>query len=424
MGQCCSQREKCAEEYRASNDNPQDGAIAVVCVGEEPTEANHEEHCQSTSSMEIRHITTGSTEGGDSRSLMGPSFRRQGTGSTVLQVGNRARTSGMKLLQRHLSTLAAGHGGTSILKDYSHHQDQGDIPDFIIKVYDKAEADVYRELQRVQDPLTRFTASFHGEVCSDEVPDVKCEDGQKYIRLSNLLKHFKRGANVMDCKVGIRSFAEDEASRAKLRPDLYQRLVKLDSHAVTEEERKAGACTKFRWMQFNDGFTCLKELGFRIDGIATSGATVDKGVLRNALTVRDNAQVIVDHFLPELEDDGIGEMDKLQELAIQLDCVDKILLRLKELKHIMQVSEFVRMHSFVGSSLLFITDGQGPGADVFLIDFAKIQPVPQTKSIDHVSEWKMGNYEDGLFIGMDNMFQCWEEVRQLLDQKRQRMESG
>jgi len=117
-------------------------------------------------------------------------------------------------------------------------------------------------------------------------------------------------------------------------------------------------------------------------------------------------------------------MDKLQELAIQLDCVDKILLRLKELKHIMQVSEFVRMHSFVGSSLLFITDGQGPGADVFLIDFAKIQPVPQIKSIDHVSEWKMGNYEDGLFIGMDNMFQCWEEVRQLLDQKRQRMESG
>merc|ERR1712232_55159 len=101
-------------------------------------------------------------------------------------------------------------------------------------------------------------------------------------------------------------------------------------------------------------------------------------------------------------------------MGIQIEVTEAILKKLRELKQVMLTSKFVKCHVFVGCSLLFVTDSNGPTAGVFLIDFAKITPVPKGIKIDHVSSWHPGNHEDGLFFGMDNVIRCWEEVLQII----------
>lgn len=48
-----------------------------------------------------------------------------------------------------------------------------------------------------------------------------------------------RGAYVLDCKLGVRTFVEKEATNTKERADLYKKLEKLDKNGtdLTEEER-------------------------------------------------------------------------------------------------------------------------------------------------------------------------------------------
>eukprot|EP00406_Dinophysis_acuminata_P000256 CAMPEP_0179212886 /NCGR_PEP_ID=MMETSP0797-20121207/1356_1 /TAXON_ID=47934 /ORGANISM="Dinophysis acuminata, Strain DAEP01" /LENGTH=358 /DNA_ID=CAMNT_0020918551 /DNA_START=1 /DNA_END=1078 /DNA_ORIENTATION=- len=205
-----------------------------------------------------------------------------------------------------LTRMAAGHGEMNILKCFHNESDEASgIPDYIVKAYDATEVSVYEELQSTGDALLGFTARYCGEVAREQLGDLGSGAADRYMRLSNLLKHFERGPNVMDCKLGIRSFGESEVTNTKLRPDLYQRLAALDPDAPTEEERKAEACTKYRWMSWNDGQTTLKRLGFRIDGIARKGQ-VPKSELRQIQTLSDMAHCIIKHFLPRLEAPGGG----------------------------------------------------------------------------------------------------------------------
>jgi len=343
--------------------------------------------------------------------------RRSNSGSEIFEPDRldcerkvyMSRSERMRL-RRALTKVAAGHGGMNILKDFADLPEGDGVPEFINKTYDEAEVWAYRDLQRHWDPLLRFTPRFHGEVhCKEHDEEGRVFDG-RYIRLTNLLRQFKRGPHVMDCKVGIRSFREAEVGRSKLRKDLYEKLVELDPNAATPEEREAGGCTKHRWMSFNDSYTSLQSLGFRIDGIVHSKDVTGEAPhseLKHARTLDQMAAVILKYFMPCAPPGG--------ELRPLLQSVARTVLeRLRILMSMMQQSAFVRTHSFVGSSLLFIADADGPLAGVFLIDFAKTTPLPKGVVITHRDPWVLGNHEDGLFIGMDNVIHCWERVQEML----------
>mmetsp|Transcript_64442 Transcript_64442/g.153769 ORF Transcript_64442/g.153769 Transcript_64442/m.153769 type:complete len:513 (-) Transcript_64442:107-1645(-) len=317
-------------------------------------------------------------------------------------------------LRRALSTVAAGHGGMSIIKDFDNDADMTGIPMYINKKYDHIEALCYKELQDSNDPLLEFTPQYFGEVGG--------AGADSYMRLSNLLKPFMRSPHVMDCKLGIRSFSEDEVSKTELRSDLYEKLVLLDASAPTAEEMAKQACTKYRWMSFNDSYTGLDTLGFRIDGIANPNMPnrLPKRDLKILRSVQNCANCIAKHFLPfpadqELANDAeqTGEESKTLEILrerMQTQAASQILAGLKRLKAAFLRSPFAAKHSFVGTSLLFIADSSEPNVAVHLIDFAKTIPLPEGVSITHRAPWQPGNHEDGLLVGLDHMIETWEKV--------------
>mmetsp|Transcript_50153 Transcript_50153/g.117164 ORF Transcript_50153/g.117164 Transcript_50153/m.117164 type:complete len:481 (-) Transcript_50153:146-1588(-) len=340
---------------------------------------------------------------------------------------------------RRLTRVAAGHGGMSILKDFDDQLDNSDVPTYVIKVYDQLEASCYEQMQDLDDPLCQFIPRFCGVVEAEELVHLEAEfakegtKAERYMRLSNLMKGFKRGPHVMDCKLGIRSFGEAEVANDKMREDLYQKLVALDPQAPSEEEREKRACTKFRWMSFNDEASTLKNYGYRIDGIAHSGpeGKTPKKELQRIKDLDMATECIVKDFLPRSvgppsvseaheEDDAGYQTEEVRLVRLQYEVADTLLELLRRMKQTMLMSKFVKGHSFVGASLLFIVDTQGPNVGVWLIDFAKTTAVPDGTEVTHSREWRKGNHEDGLFTGMDSIIYTWEQV---LAKVQQRMDA-
>jgi len=306
-----------------------------------------------------------------------------------------------------MERVAAGHGGTSILKYVSKDDTEvADNPECIMKVYDKTEASVYEQLQSSKDTLRPFTASFFGQVNPDDLPDDL--EGGDYMKLENVLHAFDGRPNVMDWKIGLRSFSEGEVKSKKRRKDLFARMVDHYPDDVTEEENDEQACTKYRWMQVSDKHSTLGTLGFRMDGLENNRYKFPKMELRSLRSLQDVAEKIVDEFLPAKSGGSYAASSTFETAANTLQ-------RLRELRDAMQASDIVRDNEFVGCSLLFIADASGPRASVYLIDFAHTTPVPAGISIDHRSEWKPGNHEDGLLLGMDNVIACWEKVLDILE---------
>lgn len=304
-----------------------------------------------------------------------------------------------------LDRVAAGHGGTSILKYVEHNATSvPEIPRCIMKVYNETEASFYKQLQEKQDSLLPFTAKFYGEVEARDMPaDL---EGGRYMRLANILHGFKSAPNIMDWKLGIRSFGEEEASKRKLRKDLYEKLLEFYPDQVTQEEREAQGCTKYRWMAISDANSTLSTLGFRVDGMETHFGRTTKKDLRSLRTMEDVVARIADVFLPVPLEGG----EDCEEGPEPQEVSRKILQDLRRMQKAMRTSELVRTHEFVGCSLFFVADSRGPVAGVYLIDFAHTEPLPAGVAVDHRSPWKAGNHEDGLLLGVDNAIACWERV--------------
>lgn len=93
-----------------------------------------------------------------------------------------------------------------------------------------------------------------------------------YLQLQDLLSDFSQPC-VMDCKVGVRTYLEEELSKAKekpkLRKDMYEKMIQIDPIAPTEEEHRAKGVTKPRYMVWRETISSTATLGFRIEvGIA------------------------------------------------------------------------------------------------------------------------------------------------------------
>lgn len=243
---------------------------------------------------------------------------------------------------------------------------------------DNRELQAYKSLMK--DELADMVPKFYGDIDYH---------GQRFIEMQDLLQSFVN-PSIMDIKMGTRTFLESEVQNAKSRTDLYEKMIKVDSHAPTSEEQEAKAITKLRYMQFRENLSSSSTLGFRIEGFKTG----DQEPMNDLKLIKTREQVI------DVMRKFLGNRQ-----VIHNQVTDRLLsLRMK-----MESSEFLRSHEVIGSSLLIVHDGKKAG--VWMIDFAKTIPLPEGVSVSHRAPWLLGNHEDGYLTGLDNLISVLENCR-------------
>ncbi|XP_010880916.2 inositol-trisphosphate 3-kinase B [Esox lucius] len=229
----------------------------------------------------------------------------------------------------------------------------------------------------MKDVLRPYVPAYHGDVE---------KDGEKYNQMDDLLSEFDLPC-VMDCKMGVRTYLEEELTKARkkpsLRKDMYQKMVEVEPLAPTPEEQEKQAVTKPRYMQWRETISSTATLGFRIEGIKKEDGTVN----RDFKKTRTREQVT------EAFTDFVKGNQNI------LNCyVD----RLKEIRDTLEISTFFKTHEVIGSSLLFVHDKREQ-AKVWMIDFGKTTPLPEGQVLSHRATWEEGNREDGYLYGLDHL---------------------
>ncbi|KAF9420740.1 hypothetical protein HW555_003088 [Spodoptera exigua] len=275
--------------------------------------------------------------------------------------------------QRYPWIQLAGHQG-----NFKAGPDQGTI----LKKLCPQEERCFKILMK--DVLRPFVPEYKGQVT--------CEDGELYLQLQDLLSDFDSPC-VMDCKIGVRTYLEEELAKAKektkLRKDMYEKMIQIDPKAPTEEEHRSKGVTKPRYMIWRETISSTATLGFRIDGVKKADGTSSK----DFKTTKTREQIV------EAFKDFTSNFP---------NAAPKYLERLRSIRDTLKESSFFRSHELIGSSLLFVHDKRR--ASIWMIDFAKTVPVPDNVNIDHDSVWKVGNHEDGYLIGLNNLISIFESL--------------
>ncbi|XP_025082226.1 inositol-trisphosphate 3-kinase homolog isoform X2 [Pomacea canaliculata] len=250
---------------------------------------------------------------------------------------------------------------------------------------------IWKKRMEKENYETKTYQALMEEQLRDMVPKFHREveyNGEYFIEMEDLLQHFS-DPNIMDIKMGKRTFLELEVKNPVLRKDLYEKMVTIDPNAPTEEERQQEAITKLRYMQFREQESSTADLGFRIEAIRMSGEPPNTN-LKKTKTRDQVAQVVMKFFK--------GRREKLASL----------LTRLKEIREKFENSKFFKDHEIIGSSLLIMYDHDKTSA--WMIDFAKTIPVDNGLKLDHRSPWRIGNHEDGYLGGLDNLIMIVQGV--------------
>ncbi|XP_036676995.2 inositol-trisphosphate 3-kinase A isoform X6 [Drosophila suzukii] len=280
--------------------------------------------------------------------------------------------------QRYPWVQLAGHQGNF---------KAGPEPGTVLKKLCPKEEECFQIL--MQDLLRPYVPVYKGQVTS--------EDGELYLQLQDLLSDYVQPC-VMDCKVGVRTYLEEELSKAKekpkLRKDMYDKMIQIDSHAPTAEEHAAKAVTKPRYMVWRETISSTATLGFRIEGIKKSDGTSSK----DFKTTKSREQI---------------KLAFVEFLSGHPHILPRYIQRLRAIRATLAVSEFFQTHEVIGSSLLFVHDQTH--ASIWLIDFAKTVELPPQLRIDHYSAWKVGNHEDGYLIGINNLIDIFVELQASLN---------
>ncbi|XP_038212534.1 inositol-trisphosphate 3-kinase A isoform X1 [Zerene cesonia] len=275
--------------------------------------------------------------------------------------------------QRYPWIQLAGHQG-----NFKAGPDQGTI----LKKLSPQEERCFQLLMK--DILRPFVPEYKGQVT--------CDDGELYLQLQDLLSDFDCPC-VMDCKIGVRTYLEEELAKAKektkLRKDMYEKMIQIDPKAPTDEEHRSKGVTKPRYMIWRETISSTATLGFRIDGVKKADGTSSK----DFKTTKTRDQII----------EAFTDFTNTFPSA-----VPKYLERLKDIRATLLESNFFKTHELIGSSLLFVHDKRK--ASIWMIDFAKTVPVPEDITIDHNSAWKVGNHEDGYLIGLNNLINIFESL--------------
>lgn len=235
-----------------------------------------------------------------------------------------------------------------------------------------------------QDSIAPYVPEYQGTICLD--------NDEKFIQLQDCLSTFVK-PSIMDCKIGVRTYLEEELAKAKekpkLRKDMFDKMIAVDPLAPTEEERRMKGVTKPRYMVWRETISSTATLGFRIEGVKKNDGTSSK----EFKTTKTRDQVI-DAFSDFISSSVIIARQYLE----RLQCIKKAL----------SSSNFFSSHELIGSSLLFVHDSSK--ACVWLIDFGKTVPLPDGTSIDHKTPWVVGNHEDGYLIGVDNLISIFTQL--------------
>ncbi|XP_059496886.1 inositol-trisphosphate 3-kinase A-like [Stegostoma tigrinum] len=246
----------------------------------------------------------------------------------------------------------------------------------ILKKYCECEHQCLESLMK--DPLLRpYVPGYYGVVD---------KDGDSYNQMDDLLSEFD-SPSIMDCKMGVRTYLEEELTKArekpKLRKDMYEKMIAVDPNAPTQEEHEQKAVLKPRYMQWRETLSSTATLGFRIEGIRKADGSCSTSFKKTRLK---------EEVMEALEDFVDSNRNILRNY----------LTRLKELRTALEGSEFFNTHEVVGSSLLFVHD-KSELAKVWMIDFGKTVLLPDHGTLNHRVPWVEGNREDGYLWGMDNL---------------------
>ncbi|XP_061751816.1 inositol-trisphosphate 3-kinase A [Nerophis ophidion] len=252
----------------------------------------------------------------------------------------------------------------------------------ILKKYSENEMLCFERLRN--DALLPFVPVYHGIVE---------KDGESFLHMADLLMTFDL-PNVMDCKMGVRTYLEDELVRARERPkpreDLYNKMVQVDGEGPTPQEHSQRGVTKPRYMQWRESLSSSNTMGFRIEGIKKCD-----GTCRTDFKKTRSEQDVMLVFK-----DFVGGNAKI---------IKSYLSRLLEIRQALTASEFFKRHEVIGSSLLFIHDHTG-NAQVWIIDFGKTTALPEGHTLKHNVPWREGNREDGYLWGLQNLIHTLEAV--------------
>ncbi|ELW49547.1 Inositol-trisphosphate 3-kinase B [Tupaia chinensis] len=288
------------------------------------------------------------------------------------------------------------------------------------------------------DVLRPFVPAYHGDVV---------KDGERYNQMDDLLADFDAPC-VMDCKMGIRTYLEEELTKARkkpsLRKDMYQKMIEVDPEAPTEEEKAQRAVTKPRYMQWRETISSTATLGFRIEGIkdclSPYSEISEKGLRMLSLTTGSARAPDCEICLmrapqpPMRSQAAIASEQKKEDGSVNRDFKKtktreqvteafreftkgnhNILVayrdRLKAIRATLEVSPFFKCHEVIGSSLLFIHDKKEQ-AKVWMIDFGKTTPLPEGQTLQHDIPWQEGNREDGYLSGLNNLIDILTEMSQ------------
>ncbi|XP_051255082.1 inositol-trisphosphate 3-kinase Cb [Dicentrarchus labrax] len=252
----------------------------------------------------------------------------------------------------------------------------------LLKRYCECEQQCLQKLMK--DTLRPHVPGYYGVVQRDE---------QDYNLMDDLLADFD-SPSIMDCKMGSRTYLEEELLKARERPrlrkDMYDKMVAVDPGAPTEQERAQQGVLKPRYMQWRETLSSTATLGFRIEGIKKADGTCNT----NFKKTKHREQVM------QALEDFVGGNTQILKLYLQ---------RLEELRSVLEQSNFFRTHEVVGSSLLFVHDASGK-ARVWMIDFGKTVPLPTPRTLDHRTPWVEGNREDGYLWGLDNLIDIFSSM--------------
>ncbi|KAF5282353.1 hypothetical protein FQR65_LT14342 [Abscondita terminalis] len=246
---------------------------------------------------------------------------------------------------------------------------------------DDAEKLVYEELS--QDILLR-------DIIPKYYRQVEYQ-GEKFIELQDLLHGFQ-DPQVIDVKMGTRTFLECEVEKTSARHDLYHKMVLIDPEAPTAEEHELKAITKLRYMQFRELQSSSCNYGFRIEAMKTRGYPPITDLKK--MKSKDEVMETLNTF--------VGK---------RRDVRQKLVSRLCEIRSRIEQSEYFNTHEIIGSSLFMIYDDVKVGA--WLIDFAKTNLVPDGLILDHRSPWTQGNHEEGFLYGVDQLINMIENTNVL-----------
>lgn len=266
----------------------------------------------------------------------------------------------------------------------------------VLKRYNECEARCLFELQH--DVLNSYVPKYHGQTIIN---------GIRYVRMQDLLHDFY-SPSVMDCKMGQRTYLENEvigpSSSENLRPDMYLKMVAINPEAPTPKEHCERSVSKLRYMQWRETLSSSASFGFRVEAIRNADGLIN----RNFKQTRSWSELKI-YF-----------RDFVQSSPL---ITENYLIRLRNLLETLERSRFFATHEFIGSSLLFVHDATG-SANIWMIDFGKTisitNEVTTTSSgdgnnkingrLNHRSVWELGNHEEGYLIGMDNLIALFEQL--------------